>query len=800
MKAISLKKITGFRLAVLLTLAITVFYFFAGEQFQLFKFFELKALDMRFKIRGVRQPNPDVGIVVIDDYSIEAMGRWPWPRSYHAAVVDKLFQEGASVVGFDIIFSEPEENPVFIKLRELKYFFDRTGLERESKKGSEFADILRQAVQITDNDMLLAEAMERTNNVVSPLVFMGFGGKTTVQSTKDVDSSSYKDLMKEGESPTPSSPEKHNNDMPPAELMGGSDMPPSNLMGDELDAPDDYIPQVVRDNAFPALGPIESMTIPVATELLLPLSEYIDASVGFGFVNFFPDIDGALRWDNMALHFLGRNYPPIAIEMIRQYRGMDKSDIEILPGKGIRFGTTVIPTDNQGRMLINYYGPTRTISYYSFSDVLDGAYPEGTFKDKILLVGGAATGLGDVWFTPFTQSLPGVEKHATVISNILNEEFVSRGKNTVYIEVVFILLIGLLLGYYLPRLSSTRAMGVTVGTIILVLAGNYLIFRFANLWVNMVYPIFNIIIVSFGVIIFQYFTEEREKKKIKQAFKQYLNPALVEQLSSSHDSLKLGGEQKELTVLFSDIRSFTSISEGMTPEQLVALINTYLSLMTKVIMDEDGVVDKFIGDAIMAIYGAPVFFEDHPVKAATTAVRMMEELKRVKPEWDKAGWPDINIGIGINTGTMVVGNMGSEDRFDYTVMGDSVNLASRLEGLSKMYGAGIIISEFTASKLPGFIVKELDMVRVKGKAEPIKIFELLGKGTPDEYLSKEISVYNKALALYRQRNWTDAMNLFARLHKETGRLLYEMYRDRCRGFVKQPPPENWDGVYTLTKK
>lgn len=788
-------KFSGFKLAVILTAFVAVFFMTLSDKFPLIEFFELKTLDMRFKIRGEMDSSQEVGIAVIDDQSIEALGRWPWPRSYFGALIDSLAADGAKIIGFDIIYSEPEINPIKVNLIRLKSMYDSKGVARLGTAGKEFGDILTQVVdELPDSDQLLADAMLRHGSVISTLVFHSFEA----------------DADAEGETPV-----VDGGDQPPAELLEeieeGGDQPPDDLMddkgweelseGEEYDL-DAFIPDKVRQQEYSNIvgdGPM--FDVPKADGLLLPIDKFVDASLGFGFVNFHPEIDGGLRWENMIIEHLDRYYPPIGISMLMEYYGLEGDDLAAVKGEGIRLGDIMIPTDEKARLLVNYYGPFGSINYYSIVDIIEGNYPPGTFQDMIILVGGAATGLGDVWLTPFDPSLPGVEKHATVISNILQGDFIKKPPSARLISLLLIVSVGLALGFFIPRMPSVLyVLLFTAVTLAVLLGVVVLMFSVNGIWVNLIYPFGNLMVVSIGVVVYQYFTEEREKRQIKKAFKMYLNDALVEQLAKSHDGLQLGGDEKVLTVMFSDIRNFTSISEGMTPEQLVSLINTYLSLMTKTIMNENGTVDKYIGDAIMAIYGAPIHSEVHPAEACRTALKMMHDLDHVRGEWMERGYPVIKIGIGINTGRMVVGNMGSEDRFDYTVMGDSVNLASRLEGLTKAYGAGIIISEFTAEKLTDFVVKDLDLVRVKGKDKPIRIFELLAEGSPDKALALELEQYSEALELYRNMQWDKAIDGFKALEQEHNLMLYSIYGKRCAAFRANPPAGDWDGVFTFTSK
>ena len=813
-------RFSGFKLAIILTSFIAVFYLGLSDKFDLLEFFELKTLDMRFKIREkITKKIPasqDIIIAVIDDQSIEALGRWPWPRSYFGALIDSLAADGAKIIGFDIIFSEEEESPTRVSLMRLKSMYDARGVARLGPKGREFSDILGQAIdEVPDSDQILADAMQRHGKVISTLVFQSFASALEEEAdAMDGDSGG-------GDEPPAELLEElqERGDEPPAELLEeleeGGEMPPAEMLEEEgfsdllgglddlgLDEQDAYIPDKIRQQEYRnILGDAPMFSVPSADGVLHPIDKFVDASQGFGFVNFHPDIDGGLRWENMAFEFLDRFYPPIGIRMLLEYYDLGFDDLAIVKGKGIRLGDIVIPTDEKGRMLVNYYNPAWGITYYSIVDIIEGNFPPGTFQDKIVLVGGAATGLGDIWLTPFDPNLPGVEKHATVISNILQGDFIKRPPSARYISLFLIVMTGLALGFFIPRLPSViHVLAFAALTLVAVVVIVVVMFSSFGTWVNLVYPVGNLMVVSIGVVVYQYFTEEREKRQIKKAFKMYLNDALVEQLAENPDGLQLGGDEKELSVLFSDIRNFTSISEGMTPEQLVSLINTYLSLMTKTIMDENGTVDKYIGDAIMAIYGAPVFSEKHPEQACRAALKMMYDLNRVRGEWMERGYPEINIGIGINTGRMVVGNMGSEDRFDYTVMGDSVNLASRLEGLTKAYSAGIIISEFTEENISGFTVKDLDLVRVKGKDKPIRIFELLAEGEPGHELSLELEGYSEALEHYRNMDWDKALGEFGRLDEKYRSHIYKIYYQRCAAFKQNPPKDGWDGVFTFTTK
>jgi adenylate cyclase len=801
---------TGFKLALAVTMMVAALYYFLGDSLTLLKKFELQTLDFKFILRGPVEPPDDVVVVAIDDYSIERLGRWPWSRAYNAELVDLLAGDGAKAIGFDLIFAEPEESLELTTMRQLKQYYRALDISGSTLEGKKFGALLEEAVNASNNDRIFSDSIARNNNVIIALVFQAFGQPDAGSQEGEAlaDNSSFTELPTESGQADDIPPEDLFNEEPtadiPYELLEeegnppDTELPPEGLFGDEPFNEDMLVPLEVKDAAIRSIDISDWASVPQAQDLLLPLPEFYSTAKDLGHVNTFSDTDGNLRWASLMLRYSDRYYPALGIKMLKEYYGLDNQGIRTVPGKGIFLGERHMPVDRQGRLLINYYGPARSFKYYAYSDVIEGMLPQGTFDGKMVLVGYAATGLGDVWTTPFSRAMPGVEKHATVIGNVLEGDYLHRAGRSA--DVIFIMVLGLLLGYYLPKLSPLRVAAFSVITIMIVLAASFAFFYFFKIWINGVYPMLTALMVPASVITYKFFTEEKEKRLVKKAFKQYLSPALVEELVKHPENLRLGGEQKELTVLFSDIRDFTSISEKLTPEKLVSLLNVYLSAMTGIIIGNKGLVDKFIGDAIMAVYGAPIHFEEHPQMACTAAVKMISELNKQMPEWLSQGFPEFRIGVGINTGEMIAGNMGSEDRFDYTVMGDSVNLASRLEGLSKAYGASIIISESTASGIDGFALRELDMVRVKGKVEPVRIFEVLGFVDDCRELEDELALYRDALGLYRSRQWVQAMGAFESLEEKSGLKLYELYARRSRDFLNTPPPSNWDGVFTFTKK
>jgi adenylate cyclase len=454
--------------------------------------------------------------------------------------------------------------------------------------------------------------------------------------------------------------------------------------------------------------------------------------------------------------------------------------------------------------LINYYGGEQQFDYYSISDVVLGRIAPDTFREKIVLLGFTADIYQDLHSTSFQPiSYPGVETHTTIIANILDQDFLTRPGGIFLIDLLILFLMSVLLGILLPHTRPVSGAIALILCIAAVFGAAYYAFVAQKVWLNTVYPTLFVLLNYVALTSYKYLTEERRKKEVKKAFQHYVAPAVVNQMLDRVDQLHLGGERKELTALFSDIRGFTSISEKMTPEALVRFLNEYLSAMTGIVLQYEGTVDKYMGDAIMAFYGAPLDQADHAARACRTALDMMTRLRELRTEWEARGLPPMNIGIGINSGDMSVGNMGSEERFDYTIMGDNVNLASRLEGINKQYGTNIVISQFTYALIQeqSFIARELDSVRVKGKQEPVIIYELRGYGSPDTQTESLLTAFHQGLTAYKQQQWQQAIAHFQEVLKiDSDDEPAKLYRERCEAYQLSPPPDGWDGVCVMTTK
>ncbi len=604
------------------------------------------------------------------------------------------------------------------------------------------------------------------------------------------------------------------------------------------------------------------LSIPNIARTWVSIRELAANTKHTGYFNAILDTDGTVRRTQLLAR-RGHNYiPSLALKAFLLDRkasmrfkigpeavGRTESkrrvvqSLEILNKEGET--TLKVPVDELGRMIINYSGPQQMFPYVSAASILDdkrdiavsqylrdektGAAGLSTrmidrktfLKDKILIVGATAIGVYDLRLTPFEENYPGVETHANALSNLLTESARAAGLPTNKTSPGFmrihpqeestmwliILLGGLAMAAVLTWLESVGGLLATAATLFGIYSiDRYLLFANGYL-INVALPLFTVFFLFVTITFYKYFTEERKKQELKGTFAKYVSPAIVDEILRDPENIELGGKKQELTVMFSDVRGFTTISERLDPRALSDLLNSYLTPMTDLVFETKGTLDKYMGDAIMAFWGAPISLPDHAERAATCALKMIRKLKELQADYQKRGLPAIDIGIGLNTGDMSVGNMGSNIVRSYTVMGDSVNLGSRLEGINKEYGTRIIVSEFTMRKIENnFDMREVDWVRVKGKAQPVRIFELLGtkaKGdlqTPEVMLSI-LPAYNQGFALYHERKFQDAIARFAEvLNVIPDDKVAQLYIERCNDYLEEPPTSDWDGVYTMKTK
>ncbi len=469
-----------------------------------------------------------------------------------------------------------------------------------------------------------------------------------------------------------------------------------------------------------------------APNVLLTLDRIARAAAGLGHITMIPDNDGVLRWEIMAIEYDGEFYPSIDLQAARLYYNLPQEALIVDGARGVQLGDTFIPTDPWHRLLIHYYGPANTFPRISAADLLEGKADRASIKGKIVLVGATATGIYDVRVTPASPAMPGIEKHASVVASILERRFPERTKK---VTSLFVLLAsGILFSLCMLRARATLGAILAFLFISAIFFAGYRLFFHNGLWIDISFSGLNLLSIYFVVTAFRFTMEERYAKRIRGMFSSYVTERVVNELINNPDLARLGGSRREVTVLFSDVVAFTTFSERHSPEQVVSLLNEYLGEMAQVIFSWEGTLDKFIGDAIVAFWGAPLRQEDHAERAVKCAVDMIEHLKRLQAKWRAEGKDPFDSGIGINTGEVLVGNIGAEGKkMDYTVIGDHVNLGSRIEGLTRKYGCHIVITEYTLDRLRGPIgdgrlaglkVTGLDRVRVKGKGRPVAIYEV----------------------------------------------------------------------------
>ncbi|MBI5885902.1 MAG: adenylate/guanylate cyclase domain-containing protein, partial [Deltaproteobacteria bacterium] len=459
-----------------------------------------------------------------------------------------------------------------------------------------------------------------------------------------------------------------------------------------------------------------------------------------------------------------------------------------------------IPVDEQGAFTLNPYGPGGTFTTYSAVDVMKGRLAPDALRDKLVFVGVTERAVYDIRPTPVDSYFPGVEIHATVAGNVLQQRYLIHDARVAVFDLALVLALPLFLAVIIGLTPRTYvSLASVAGLMTALVLIDYYLFTSRGIKPDIVYPALSIALSYLACEAYRNVVVEKKGRYLKKAFSQYVSPDLVAEILKDPDKLKLGGEKRVVSVLFSDIRGFTSISEKLPPDELVKLLNSYLSPMTKIVQEERGLLDKYIGDAIMTIFNAPLNVPDHALRACTVAQRMLHRLAELNAAWEAEGYPRIDIGVGVNTGEVVVGNMGGELRFDYTGIGDTVNLASRLESLNKFYGTHIIVSGFTYELVKdAFVFRELDLVAVKGKAKPVGLYELTS-GT--EAARAKASAFAAALVLYRSRDFAGARAAFAAiLETDPNDGPSKLYLKRCDDYIAVPPPLDWNGVYVAKTK
>ncbi len=743
---------------------------------------ELDALDTRFRMRPAKYSPADLRIVIvdIDQRSQEGLGKWPFSRTNFATMLDVLREDDAKVVGFDITFDKPDQTAAPVRaLAERLEKRKGAGLRVDPKLEEEIKALAAEY----DADKQFGEAIQKFGNVVLGNFFFP---REELKGVDEATLNSYAELVQ-------------------WYSLGQNSLNPATGKQDFLDLMQRY----------EANGILYTATMANIPALLSPDN---NSKSTMGFFNVLPDADGVLRRSLLAVPFdpSGRLaqaelYGSLEVQTIRLYLGVPSEQMTVNYNQtgvvSLQFGDKLqVKPDSIGRMAINYRGPERTYPYYSIVDVVQHKLPAGTFKDKIVLVGASATGIGDLRTPPYGGiTYPGVEVHANAIDNMLNHGALKRGAAQELWDIGLIWFFGIPVGIWMA-LVTPRWMWFGLSFLLPLLAVDYVAFLHGS-WLNFSVPALTLVSNVMLVSLYRALVEEKEKRKIRTAFGQYLSPEVIRRLLLNPKLVE--PRKTEITVMFSDIRGFTTISENLDAQDLAVFLNQYLSDMTGLVFDDGGTLDKYIGDAVMAFWGAPFESADHAMHGCNAALKMMQRVREMQRDWHAAGKPKLDIGIGLNSGVASVGNMGSTLRYGYTALGDTVNLSSRLEGLNKDYGTHIIVNETTyaATQAANFVYRELDVIRVKGKTQPVTIYELIARqGEPCEYgspadLQQRLDQFSQGQKLYRARRWDDAQRVFqAILDKWTEDGPSRLYWKRCQDYLFDEPPIGWDGVFTMTHK
>lgn len=874
---------TPMAIGVYVTIAFTAFafnYYIQKEQIEeaslfarIFHDIDQKSIDYRLRFRGPRKGSERVAVIAVDDDSINEVGRWPWPRDLMAQIFKNAWDNGASVIGADIVWSEATDKPQEKLANKLK---EQLNLDPTKLSW------LNNELMALDGDQKFIDTIE---NYSEKFVAGAFYLTESNLNYETAYAAVCKRLMFEQSK----SGKLFANDYLPIIAIDSNDLYfPETLadayrqylasydelggnphtkkiefcLNDFLTSSDPLFETLSQ--AWPQILEIESSIQAASfeewaqnfkssylanqvyesnfwTTNLQPINEVTQYS---GYFNAKLDGDGTIRRTRLVVRTGNQYISNLSLKSFLLATGQ-LAEVEIFPNpkitgaKGINrvtinsgeTGNAVfdVPVASDGSLIINYAGPQRMFPYIKASSLIDpdsenliiyertydknenrwgGQYESKEvsrkefLKDKILIAGATAIGVYDLRVTPFEENFPGVETHANVVDNLLRRDFLSTDIQEPINMPIFLLIFGVLISFVLSRVGAVWGFCFTLLCLIAITFVDRQFFFEKGVVVSVAFPFLLAFNLYLLVTFYKYFTEERGRKELRQTFSKYVSPQIVSEILKDPKNLELGGKKEEITVFFSDVRGFTTISEKLDPKDLSDLLNSYLTPMTELVFSNQGTLDKYIGDAIMAFFGAPIPLKDHAKHACRSSLQQLEKLERLRKEYKEKNMPDIDIGIGLNSGEASVGNMGSETVRNYTVMGDTVNLAARLEGITKEYGVRIVISESTYELVKDvFICRLLDSVRVKGKLKPVKIYELLGETKVDETTMQMKQGFEAAFQLYQAKRFKEALDGFKAVLEITPTdKASEIYIERCQNFIESPPPEDWDGVYVMTKK
>ena len=738
---------------VRIALGIAITLFFIGHAARFYQVGFITQLDniiydARLRLTMPRGVDPRIVILDIDEKSLGEIGQWPWKRNVMADLMHKLFDKyGIAVLGFDVVWAEPDTSSGINTLDVLA--------NRDLKQVSGFQELYQKLRPALDYDALFADAI-RNRAVVLGYYF-----------------NSEERAVKVNAIPEP---------VLPKGTFSGRNIPFFEWKG-------------YTGN----------------------LAGYVKNAAASGHFNPLIDFDGVARRVPMILEWEGAYYESLSLAVVRTLWALQHGKFPpVEPGypperflaKGygglewLKVGSLTIPVDETASALIPYRGHKFSFPYIPLSDIIKDRVEPAKLRGKIALVGATAPGLQDLRSTPVDSVYPGVEIHANLVAGIIDQNIKQKPPFMLGAEVVLLVIGGVALALLIPMLSALWATVAALAGFILIVGFNLMVWAKGDMVLPLAASILMIAALYTMNMAYGYFVESRSKRQFTELFGQYVPPELVDKMAEDPEKYSMEGKSDDLTVLFSDIVGFTSISEALEPKDLAAFINEYLTTMSLVIRNHRGTLDKYIGDAIMAFWGAPVSDAEHARQGVLAALAMQAELVKINQHIREKHWPQIRIGIGLNSGVMRVGDMGSKVRRAYTVMGDPVNLGSRLEGLTREYGVGILVGEATRNKVKDVVFREVDKVKVKGKDEPVAIFEPLGlEGQVEKALLDELKLWHQCLKQYRAQQWDQAeLTLLNLMRMNPNSALYKEFAERVAHLRADPPGPGWDGVTAFKTK
>ena len=696
--------------------------------------YDLRLAFVDFPHQGSSYP---IVFVDVDEQSLESQGRWPWSRATIAKLSRRLLEEGSLVIGFDVMFSEPEINPV------------RRVVDGLGPLPATLAERLQQLEKQLDADERLARVLSEGDFV------LGF----LLHRQKSATGTPLKGRL-----------------------------------------PDPVFPQPA--SSIPGFLVAE---MPAATANLPVLQS---AAIAGGFITTIPDPDGLLRKTPAVLVFGDRLYPSLAVAMAQTL--LFENQLALNTTRvgnataltSIEIADLTIPTDAMGNLLIPYRKGKPGYQTISAADVLAGRTGQVDLQNALVIVGSSAIGLGDLVSTPVNPAMPGATVHARVLEGILTENLPYRPDWAPGAELAMSVVVGLTLSLLLPLLPPIGMMVLAFGTVAALILANALLWARQGVDLALAPVVLMAMLILLVNLLEQLLRENRGRKRIKKMFGEYVPSAHINAMLRDPKAYNFEGDSREMTVLFSDIRSFATISETLSASELKTMLNRYFTPITRTIFEHGGTVDKYVGDMVMAFWGAPIKDENHATHAVLAALSMLEITENLKDTFQRDGLPEINIGIGVNTGTMSVGDMGSNYRRAYTVLGDAVNLGARLESITKFYGAKLLVGPATMGQASGICFRLVDQIIVKGKSEPVKVYEPLGKaGEVAEEALVAREKHHAALEAYYRQQWDAAAVVWTELQSAEGDdLLYSIYLKRIESLKLSPPPADWDGTYIHSSK